>query len=185
MNKLVASVGMAAIGVTGLQTASAQGLVSPAADRPWSLSATVRGFYDDNRDTLPDNFSAPGYKRESFGFELAPSARLNLIRGQTDLSVGYTYSYKYYDEKSWWDTQHDSQSHDFNLALNHAFSSRYRISARDSFVIGQEPDQLRSGNSFTTFQRVPGDNIRNEGKITFGADLTPKFGMEVGYANSF
>lgn len=176
---------MVAIGVSGMQTVCAQGITAPDASKPWSVSATLRGFYDDNRDTLPDGFEPSGYSRESFGFELAPSARLNLAMEQTSLTAGYTYSYKYFDEKGYYETDHDRQSHEFNLALDHAFSERYRINAADSFVIGQEPDQIRTGNSYTTFQTIPGNNIRNEARILFGADLTRSFGIEIGYGNSY
>src|SRR5262249_9734189 len=72
-----------------------------------------------------------------------------------------------------------------NIALDHAFTERYRIGVRDSFAIGQEPDVLRTENAFTTFQRIPGDNVRNYGSIVFNADLTRLFGLEVGYDNSF
>jgi hypothetical protein len=186
MKKLVASVGMVALGASGLQTAFAQGLDSPDPVKPWSVSATLRGFYDDNRDTLSDDAVTPaGYDRESFGIEVAPSARVGFTLGQTVLSAGYTYSYKWFEEDSYYDGDDYSQSHDFNLAVDHAFSPRARMSVRDSFVIGQEPDQLRSANTLTTLQRVPGDNLRNEARIQFEADLTRQFGIEVGYANSF
>src|SRR5205085_7647430 len=68
--------------------------------------------------------------------------------------------------------------------LNHAFSERYSVALQDSFVIGQEPDLLRAGNTFNTYQRVPGDNIRNYGSIKINAQLTRLFGLEVGYANT-
>ncbi len=179
---------MVALGVSSIQTASAQGLTSPDPAKPWSISATLRGFYDDNKDTVSDEEEAnlgSDYDKESFGFEIAPSARLNWSLPQTAIGLGYTYSYKWYDEKSYWEDGRDSQSHEFNAALEHAFSERYRISARDSFVIGQEPDQIRVGNSFTQLDRVAGDNIRNEAHVLFGADFTRKFGIELGYGNSF
>src|SRR5262249_17157937 len=48
------------------------------------------------------------------------------------------------------------------------------------------PDQLRGGVSGAdaTFQRIPGQNIRNYGSIALLHQFAPKFGMEVGYANS-
>jgi hypothetical protein len=56
---------------------------------------------------------------------------------------------------------------------------------RDSFVIGQEPDFLRAGNTFTTFQRISGSNERNYGVIDFSAQITPALGLDVGYANTY
>src|SRR6185369_12905125 len=80
---------------------------------------------------------------------------------------------------------HYDQTHSFALSLDHSFNERYQISVRDSFVIGQEPDLLRAGNSFSTFQRISGDNIRNYGSINFNAQVTRQLGLEIGYANSF
>jgi hypothetical protein len=51
-------------------------------------------------------------------------------------------------------------------------------------VIGQEPDILRAGNTYNTFQRIPGDNLRNYGIINFDGQLTPVIGFELGYANT-
>ena len=56
---------------------------------------------------------------------------------------------------------------------------------KDSFVIGQEPDLIRAENTPSTFQRVPGDNIRNYGVINFDAQLTPVIGLQAGYANAY
>src|SRR4029453_1347905 len=60
-----------------------------------------------------------------------------------------------------------------------------QLGIRDSFVIGQEPDALRSGNAFTSFQRLSGDNIRNYGAITLNGQLSRLFGIEVGFANVY
>ena len=55
MKKIVASVGLVALGASALQTASAQALVGPDASKPWSVSATIRGFYDDNPGTVAND----------------------------------------------------------------------------------------------------------------------------------
>ena len=64
MKKLFISVGLAAAGTAGLQAAYApdQG---PDATRMWSLSGSLRGFYDNNYTTAstPDG---------SGGFEVSP-----------------------------------------------------------------------------------------------------------------
>lgn len=176
---------MVALGASALQTASAQTLQGPDGEKPWSVSATVRGFYDDNVSTLPDEYEDSSYDLDSFGYELSPSARLNLVWPQTTLSLGYVYSFKYYENRPPLTTDKDAQSHMFNAAIAHNFNERYRISVDDSFVIGQEPDLLRAGNTFSTFQRVEGDNIRNFGRINFDADLSRLFAAQVGYANAY
>ncbi|MGB9601179.1 MAG: hypothetical protein ACPMAG_00135, partial [Limisphaerales bacterium] len=52
------------------------------ADKPWSVSATVRGFYDDNYLT---RHSKPMGKRDSWGFEISPEAKVSIQREMTTL----------------------------------------------------------------------------------------------------
>lgn len=180
MNKIVASVGIIALGASGVQMVSAQNISTPP-QKPWNVSATLRGFYDDNISARP---SGPD-KVDSFGFEVSPKIGLNWSDDQTMVAVGYRYDAKWYEDKPVDQTSHWRQDHTFDLALTHAFNERYNTSLRDSFVIGQEPDLLRARNAFDTFQPVPGDNIRNYGSILFDAQLTPLLGTEIGYDNAF
>jgi hypothetical protein len=177
MNKFAASVGLIALSASVVQADTIAGL--DAASKPWSVSATLRGFYDDNVDTTSS-------KRSSFGIEVSPSIGINWSPDPTThLVFGYLYSAKYYDRKPLGNSDNWDQTHTLNLALDHAFSERFQIKTRDSFVIGQEPDTLRAGNAFSTFQRIPGDNIRNYGSIDFDAQVTRELGFEIGYANAF
>jgi len=181
MKKLVASVGMLAVGLAGLHTDSAQGADT---SKPWSVGATLRGFYDDNVSSLPDDYVIPsGYSKDTFGFQVNPFIGLNLAMEQTTIALNYDYSFKWYEETPLYNANNYDQSHTFNALVSHTFSERYQGSVRDSFVIGQEPDRLRAGSSFETFQRVSGNNIRNVGGLLFNAQVTPRFGVEVGYDN--
>lgn len=196
MKKIVASVGLVAIGASGLHAASVPSIVAEDT-KPWTIAATLRGFYDDNINSASDAMlDAPGglrdsrgkkYEEDSFGFEISPSILFNLPinQGQTGISLGYTYSLKYYENELYGTDQNDDQTHQFNLGLDHAFSERYSVSVKDSFVIGQDPDLIRTGNAMETFQRIPGDNIRNYGMINFDGRATRLFGYQVGYANSY
>jgi hypothetical protein len=181
MRKILASVGLVALG-SALQTASAQSLDIPRPSKPWDVSLTLRGFYDDNPSTLPNN--NPN-KTDSFGFEVSPAISAAWALESTTIKLGYLYSMKYYDNKPVYNADNIDQSHSFDFALDHAFSEQYRIGVKDSFVIGQEPDMLRTGNSISTPFRVPGDNIRNYGAINFDGNLTRQLGFGVGYDNSF
>lgn len=187
MNRIVASVGLAALGASALSSASAQSVASPDNSKPWSVAATLRGFYDDNTGTLPNNFPIPpGDKRGSFGFEFAPSGLWSWSpQEQTSFNVGLLYSLKYYLDKPPFSADHTDQSFAFNAGINHAFSEDLKARVNDSFVIGQEPDMLRAGNSFATFTRIPGDNIRNYGSIALDWQAAPKFGLSFGYDNAF
>ncbi len=177
MKKIVASVGMVAVGASGLQAAVLPALTEEAG-KPWNVSATLRGFYDDNINTTTERSSTTG-------FEVSPGLQFAFPMEQTTLSFGYIYSYKYYENKPLNQTDHFDQTHSFNAALSHAFSERYQLTAKDAFVIGQEPDFIRAGNTFTTFQRVSGNNDRNYGTIDFSAQITPEWGADLGYANTF
>ena len=183
MKKIVASVGLVALGASSIQSASGQAVTSPDASKPWSVSATLRGFYDDNPATLPNDLAVQN--RDSFGFEISPSAALAWSVEQTTLNLGLLYAYKYYDTIPFGSTGHDDQVFTFNAGLTHAFSEQVKVRVNDAFVIGQEPDLLRAGNTYSTFQRVSGDNIRNYGSVGLDAQLTPKVGLGFGYDNSF
>ena len=184
MKRIIASVGLVAVGASGLQAALLPSMTAESG-KPWTLSATLRGFYDDNYNTMPDNAVLPaGQHRGAYGFEVSPGLTFNLPMEQTTLSFGYVYSLKYYEYKPLNSTDYYDQTHDFNAALTHAFSERYSISVKDDLAIGQEPDLLRAGNTYNTFQRISGSNLRNYGSIDFLAQLTPEFGIELGYANT-
>jgi hypothetical protein len=180
MNKIVVSLGMAALGLSGVQVASAQD--SPPPSKLWNVSASLRGFYDDNINGAPNGPN----KIESFGFEVSPGVGLNWATDQTTIKLGYIYSLRYFDKERFVNAGHDSQSHSFNGLLNHTFSERYSMGVHDSLVIGQEPDLLRSqyGGGLPVGP-VPGDNIRNYGGIVFNGALTPIFGFETGYDNQY
>jgi len=177
MKKIVASVGMVALGASSLYSAPIPGLTEEGG-KNWSVAATLRGFYDDNINTSAN-------KQEAFGIEVSPSINYGIQWQQTQLTLGYVYSFKYYDHQPGDSSTKYDQQHLFNVALDHAFTERYKLGVRDSFAIGQEPDVLRTDNAFTTFQRISGDNIRNYGSVVFDAQLTRLFGLEIGYDNSF
>ncbi len=184
MKNIVASVGLIAIGATAMQNASAQNLALDQT-KPWSVAATLRGFYDDNTATLADNQALPaGQHKGSFGFEVSPSLSFAWNLEQTTFRAGYLFSYKYFDNEIPYTTDKDSLVHTFNLSLTHQFNERYQVALSDSFVVGQEPDLLRAGNTFSTFQRISGDNIRNHGSIALDAQFTPTFGANLGYDNA-
>ena len=175
MKNVITSAGLIALGVAGVQTAQAQVPVV-GADKPWSVSATLRGFYDDNYNTAP---SGPD-RRHSFGFEVRPSVGVNLPLEDTTVTLGYTMSMKYYDDRP---SSKADWSHDFEAFLNHNFDERHSIDFRDSFVIAQEPEVLDP--SLSHVLRSNGNNIRNFGALNFHAQFTRLFGIAAGYSNTY
>src|ERR1035438_411296 len=86
MKKIVASVGLIALGATSVQALDS-GMVSDNG-RFWSVSATLRGFYDDNINTIPSNQPLPpGYSRGSTGWEVSPAVFLNFPLDQTSIGA--------------------------------------------------------------------------------------------------
>ena len=75
MNKIVACVGTAALSASMMQSISAQEIIRSPAQRPWSVAATVRGFYDDNVNTTPVDAD----KVDSFGIEVIAYKDLSVI----------------------------------------------------------------------------------------------------------
>jgi hypothetical protein len=165
--------------------APAPGLSSTELSKPWSISASVRGFYDDNYATQPskDFFgNANPAKDDAFGFEISPSAAFNWTLPQTYLGLSYQYGYKWYDGRPGKDYD---QMHQGTAKLSHTFSERYKVDVSDTFVKAQEPELL-AGSGVVTFPlRSDGDNIRNTGNITFTADLTEHLALVLGYTNNY
>jgi hypothetical protein len=178
MKRLVASVGLVALGVSWVQAAD-ESYISAEAARPWSVAATLRGFYDDNINTVGAN------KQDIMGFSVTPQINFAMQGEQTTASANYAYSLIYYDKKPGLSTKRYDQDHTFTGILNHRFSERYSVRVGDSFVVGQEPDRLRAGDVSQNPQRIAGDNYRNYGSIKFAAQLTQLLGLDLGYANSY
>jgi len=187
MNRIIASVGLVALGAANVhaqmpQTTTMPGgpMAGPAA-KWWNVSATVRGFYDDNLNSVRH----PSASDRAWGGEITPQVGINIGNDQTTFEADYKYAFLYYDHKPLQQTKKYDQDHTFNMLLNHAFTERYNLRVRDAFVIGQEPDALRYDAAIHTPYRVSGGNIVNSGGIAFDASLTPQFGVEVGYNNAF
>ena len=188
MKKIVASVGLVALGASSLTAVHGQNLAATPPYKPWNVSASLRGFYDDNINGVPSgSVDARGnsLNQSSFGVQIAPAVGFAWQNDQTAIKAGYVYTLRYYEKKPYNNANNYDQNHDFNMALGHAFSERYRVDVTDSFVVGQEPDLLRHGYALQEPQRVSGDNIRNYGVINFNAQFTPLFGLEAGYANAY
>jgi hypothetical protein len=170
MKRIVASVGLVAVGVSGVYAAP-PAFMGPDASKNWSVSATLRGFYDDNYTTASAN------ELESVGFQVMPAIRYTLPLEQTYLDFGYKYSAKYFDDRSSddpWD-----QAHQVDFQLNHTFSERYALGLTDSFVMANEPELMDGGVPY----RTEGNNLRNQARVTFDAQMTRSLAWRFGYNN--
>jgi hypothetical protein len=182
MKKMITSVGLAALGAASLSAQTVQpyapqpGLTAVQTSKPWSISVSLRGFYDDNYTTLPSDRA-----EESFGIEVSPTAAFNWTLERTYIGISYTYSMKWYEDRP---EEHYDHTHIANLKLSHVFNERYKVDLSDSFVIAQEPEILEHDGPVTTPLRSEGDNLRNVASINFNIELTQQFGLLLGYANT-
>jgi hypothetical protein len=179
MKKFFISVGLIAAGTASLQAAYAPDWNSKSASM-WSVSGTLRGFYDDNYET-----SSSGVKRGSYGFEFSPQVALNVPLQQTELGMRYTYGLYYYQRRQELGENPIDQTHQFDLWVDHAFTERWQAKVQDSFVVGQEPELIDNNSAISVMRRVNGNNIRNTGALTLNTAWTRLFSTALNYQNSF
>jgi len=146
----------------------------------WNVGLGARGFFDDNIFTRPDvTVNGEDLRKSSFGIDVSPSLGYNLQLGdQGSLDLGYTYGVRWFENRPGDDID---QYHNFNAALNHQFSPRYKLAVNETFAIAQEPEQLSSGLPF----RSEGDNIHNNAGVLFTAGLAGALSGELGYSNNY
>src|SRR6185369_5825439 len=180
MNKLIVSASLVTLGATGLQAAYAPGLSPMETSKPWSVAATLRGFYDDNYNNAPSHSTVVPTAKSSVGLEFSPSAKFNLSMEQTYIGVGFVYSLKdYFDRPS------DQIDHQVELTLkaDHRLSERYKVSFDDSFIYAVEPEV--AGTTLASFQRQESGYVRNRAKFDFRGQLTELLGVEASYGNTW
>jgi hypothetical protein len=175
MKKFVLSMGLAAAGSAALQMTGEAQLSSTDAPKWWNVSASLNGFYDDNYSTSP-------YKHGSAGFEVSPTASLNLPLAQTDFGLTYTYDMVYYQERENLGQNPIDQTHSVGLWLDHSFNERWSVKLNESFVSGQEPELLVGGG---TPYRLSGDNIANHATVEVDTELTREFSTATTFNSSY
>lgn len=177
MKKVLSSMAVLAVGAAVAPPA-------PAQDKPWNVSASLRGFYDDNYTTA--NKNALGGKLQSFGFEISPSVSYRLAFDPTVITAGYKYGMRYFEDRASRNTSSADHSHEVALKLVHQFPDRYRLEISDNFLVAQEQALLTSGGGgIATAVRSNGNNIRNAADAKFSGELSPIFGYDVTYNNTF
>jgi hypothetical protein len=178
MKNFFLSVGLVAAGTASLQAAYAPD--SSDASKLWSISGTLRGFYDNNYATAPSSSS-----RGSYGFEVSPSLQVNKPLQQTEIGLKYTYGLYYYQDRQELNENPIDQTHQLDFWIDHAFTERWQARFQDSFVVAQEPQLLAQGNSPDDPARVEGNNIANSATIRLNTDWTRLFSTVLTYQNGF
>lgn len=185
MKKIITSASIVALGAASLSAAYAPGLTETERSKFWSVSASLRGFYDDNFLTQPK-------KEGSAGIEVNPSVQFNFPMDQTLIKVDYMYGMRWYSnrDEDFYDAAGNlisdgsiDNTHHFDAMLKHAFTEDYRVNVNDSFVVGQEPGMMNPKGFLIQKYRAPGNNIYNGGSIDFDGKISRLFGFSLGYDN--
>jgi hypothetical protein len=174
MKNFFVSLGLAAAGTASLHAAYAPD--SQDNSKMWSLSATLRGFYD-------DNYLATPQKHGSAGFEVSPSFKLNVPLQQTEIGLRYTYGLYYYQQREHNGQSPIDQTHQLDLWLDHAFTSSWEARVQDSVSVSQDP--LLTSVGTATPQRINGNNVANTVNALLHTDWTRQFSTALTYDNSF
>lgn len=180
MKNILTTAGLAAMAVAGFQTNCAAQAVTVDDSKWWQVSASLRGFYDDNYTVAPDAFA-----RESFGFEVRPEFVAGHQGEQHLIKLTTIYSGRWFDagDNAWRESDWD---HGFiaDLVGEYRLTENHVIRLNDNFSWTSEPTVLDRGAPLTLL-RADGTNIRNLGDIRWVGQLTQLFGMEVGYQNTY
>jgi len=177
MKKFIASVGLAAAGIASVHAAYSPD--SSDNTKIWTISGTLRGFYDDNYITSPK-------KVGSLGFEVSPSFQLNAPFAQTEIGLRYVYGLYYYQNREHLGQNPIDQSHEFDLWIDHAFTPRWEARFEDTVTVSQEPGLgAPVGQPVNVDQRVEGNNLVNGANFSLTTDWTPEFSTKLSYGNTF
>jgi len=104
---------------------------------------------------------------------------------QTELGLKYAYGLYYYEAREHLKQRPIDQTHQLDLWVDHAFSSRWHGRVQDSFVVAQEPELLSPGGVFTTGSRVEGNNIVNNALVTLNTEWTQLLNTVLTYNNTY
>jgi hypothetical protein len=179
MKTFFISAGLVAAGAAGMQSVFADDSIPAPSPKIWSVSATLRGFYD-------DNYSTANTKKGSFGIELTPSASINASLPQTDIGFRYTYGLYWYQERQILGQNAIDQTHQVDFWLDHAFNERWKTTVSDTLAVGQEPELLNpSGGGNPVPFRVNGNNLGNHFNATLDTQWTRQFSTSLHYQNDF
>jgi hypothetical protein len=168
---------MAAAAVVGFQTTCAAQSVTVDDSKWWQVSAALRGFYDDNYTTAPDDLA-----QESFGFEIRPGFDVGHKGEQHTIKLSTIYSARWFEDR-----KDEEWDHNFiaDLAGEYQATENHVVRLNDTFSYTSEGTLLDQNGVITTPVRSDGSNIRNLADLRYVGQFTPLIGLEVGYQNTF
>lgn len=182
MNRLLTCASCASFAAVGATSLQAQFLGDTRPQKPWSISAKLRGFYDDNYLTAPSAKNLLGQeKRGSWGAHLSPSVSYNNQWDVTSAGVRFEYGATYFEDRP---RGAVDSSYLGSLSFGHDFGGKLKVDLNDSFVAAQEPYLIEPTPVLTAFRRTKGDNIRNTGSVTLTKSISEKLSVQGRYINT-
>ena len=168
------TLGAASIGLTVAAHAEEGG------KSPWTLSANVDGFYDNNVYTRSGTVAGANSRVGSFGLEFSPTVSLEIPFNDnaSKFLASYTYALRYYDSKS----EHVTHSHQGKISLDHKFSDIVKLGLSDSLTYSQDPAQNAPGGAA---YRTVGDNLYNVANAKIDVQVAPLWDVDMTYQNTF
>ncbi len=142
------------------------------AQRPFTVSATVREQYDDNIYTTNTN------KVDQFESIIEPSFLFNYPMGEDLFSARYTFGATYYPDRA---GSSFDLSHEFVARYNHSFSDRFDLEVRDRVSDSDQPE-ISSG---AVVNRVAGSYVNNTFTLQGTAQWAPKLSTVTTFTNDY
>ncbi len=188
MNRIIATIGLAALGTLMLQSSAGQDMkvferpkpekeVGP--DKLWSVVGAVRGFYDDNYTTLPSRSSTGRpTKRSSWGLDLRAGGVVLVERDQNSFGFLAGYNMKYFEDR-----RENSADHElaFLAAGEHRFTESHKLVFGAAAGVAQEPGVLDPG-LVTSPLRTAGNNFSTSAGLRYeGRNLVGQWGLDAAY----
>lgn len=179
MKNILTTAGVAAVAVVGFQTTCAAQAITVDDSKWWQVSASLRGFYDDNYTAAPRDAEL-----ESFGVEVRPGLDLTHKGEQDTIKFSLLYSGRWFEDRSRNEVDHTIIA---DLAAEYLFTENHVLRFNDTFAWTREGTVLDQGGFQTTptVARSDGTNLRNLADLRYVGQFTPLFGLEVGYQNTW
>lgn len=172
MKKTLTSAGLVILGAASF---NAQAASAPSSTyKPLTVSASLRGFYDDNYATAPSDTVR---KQESLGLEATASLAYSWVGETTSVKASYSPSIKWFEAR---DNNSTDVRHQFDAGLSHRHSEQTKLEVKESFVIAQEPELTEGGTPL----RTDGDYTRNLASVTIDIGVNDLVDLQVGYGNT-
>lgn len=140
-------------------------------EKPFTVTAGLRGEYDDNIFTSNNN------RQSSWKTIVDPSIIFEYPMEQTLLSARYTFNATYFSDRPGDDFD---LSHDFVARAAHSFSPKFDVDLRNRFNYSQE-SAIGAG---AVVQRRLGDRYQNEAAATATYRWTDRFATVTSYQNN-